>query len=488
MTTEVILLDFLPSMFGMRVRIALAEKDIEYEYREEDLRNKSPLLLEMNPVHKKIPVLIHNGKPVCESLIIVQYIDELRKDRAPLLPSNPWGKAHARFWADFIDKKASLNLIKGVLRVTSGGSRSVVIGCGEEMNESLVCLSAQCTHMGLEASEQQFIWVVRRGKEEEEEKWLPGGFEETVRSNCPRLNLIICIRNPAQALENRGGGAYMASSKVMASTSPANPDLPRDSSIHSLAASGLQADQSKSFGSMNMDELLKNIYADSDAFPSSAEVWKEIVAKGGGGGEVNRTLDEVWKEVFAGGGGGNGGSREPEMTLEDFLTKAGAVREEDVRMSAISAGYGFLWEKQGEGAEAAKKEFIHCLKLLEGELGDKPYFGGETFGYLDIALITFYSWFYSYETYGNFSIEAECPRLIEWCKRCMEKESVSRSLPDPQKILDFNKPRLVGSYIDFKLLFPLQDFYFSFMVQNGEITAMEAMAKLAVHHKVNRRG
>ncbi|KAK2992148.1 hypothetical protein RJ640_017070 [Escallonia rubra] len=56
-----------------------------------------------------------------------------------------------------------------------------------------VCLSAQCTHMGLEASEQQFIWVVRRGKEEEEEKWLPGGFEETianyrerVRSNCPR--------------------------------------------------------------------------------------------------------------------------------------------------------------------------------------------------------------------------------------------------------------------------------------------------------------
>ncbi|KAK2992797.1 hypothetical protein RJ640_009094 [Escallonia rubra] len=115
----------------------------------------------------------------------------------------------------------------------------------------------------------------------------------------------------------------------MASTSPANPDLPRDSSIHSLAASGLQADQSKSFGSMNMDELLKNIYADSDAFPSPA------VGDGG-----NRTVDEVWKEIVAGGGGGGGGSREPEMTLEDFLTKAGAVREEDVRMPAIPAGYG----------------------------------------------------------------------------------------------------------------------------------------------------
>ncbi|KAM1122691.1 hypothetical protein ACFX2I_004208 [Malus domestica] len=79
MADEVILLDYWASMFGMRARVALAEKGAKYEYREEDLRNKikSQLLLQMNPVHKKIPVLIHNGKPVCESLIIVQYIDEL---------------------------------------------------------------------------------------------------------------------------------------------------------------------------------------------------------------------------------------------------------------------------------------------------------------------------------------------------------------------------------------------------------------------------
>ncbi|RVW79413.1 Glutathione S-transferase U19 [Vitis vinifera] len=53
MADEIILLDFWPSMFGMKVRIALAEKGLKYEYRDEDLFNKGPLLLEMNPIHKK---------------------------------------------------------------------------------------------------------------------------------------------------------------------------------------------------------------------------------------------------------------------------------------------------------------------------------------------------------------------------------------------------------------------------------------------------
>lgn len=108
MGDEVILLDFYPSMFGMRLRIALSEKGIKYEYREENIiNNKSPLLLKMNPVDKKIPVLIHNGKPVYESLIGVQYIDEAWKDKAPLLPSDPYERSQAKFWAALIDKKVN---------------------------------------------------------------------------------------------------------------------------------------------------------------------------------------------------------------------------------------------------------------------------------------------------------------------------------------------------------------------------------------------
>jgi glutathione S-transferase len=85
----VTLFDTWASPFGMRVRIALEEKGVNYEYTEQDLRNKSPLLLQMNPVYKKVPVLLHNGKPICESLIAVEYVDEMWNNKSPLLSPHP---------------------------------------------------------------------------------------------------------------------------------------------------------------------------------------------------------------------------------------------------------------------------------------------------------------------------------------------------------------------------------------------------------------
>ncbi|KAI3434039.1 GST N-terminal domain-containing protein [Psidium guajava] len=208
MAEEVILLDFWPSPFAMRVGIALREKGVEFDLREEDLSNKSPLLLKMNPVHKKVPVLVHNGKPVCESLVIVEYIDETWVRRCPLLPSDPYERACARFWADYVETKT-----------------------------------------------------------------------------------------------------YSAARKV--------------------------------------------------------------------------------------------------------------------------------WPSTGEAQEVAKKEFIECLKVLEGELGDKAYFGGERFGYVDVSLVPLYSWFYALEASANFSVAEECPKLVAWAKRCMQRESVAKSLPDQYKVYEY---------------------------------------------------
>ncbi|CAO2840451.1 unnamed protein product [Amaranthus hypochondriacus] len=102
---EMKLLGLWCSPFSRRVEIALNLKGIPYDYIEEDIQNKSPELLKYNPVHKKVPILVLDGKPIAESLVILEYIDEMWKDKPSILPQQPYDRAMARFWASFIDEK-----------------------------------------------------------------------------------------------------------------------------------------------------------------------------------------------------------------------------------------------------------------------------------------------------------------------------------------------------------------------------------------------
>ncbi|KAI3968917.1 hypothetical protein MKW92_008871 [Papaver armeniacum] len=93
------------SSFSFKVKCGLELKGIKYEYIKEDLMNKSEMLLKYNPVYKKIPVFVHDEKPILESMVILEYIEETWPNDYPLLPKDPYEKSIARFWIKFSDEK-----------------------------------------------------------------------------------------------------------------------------------------------------------------------------------------------------------------------------------------------------------------------------------------------------------------------------------------------------------------------------------------------
>ncbi|KAH9290243.1 hypothetical protein KI387_034360, partial [Taxus chinensis] len=101
---------------------------------------------------------------------------------------------------------------------------------------------------------------------------------------------------------------------------------------------------------------------------------------------------------------------------------------------------------KGEAQEEAKRDIVENLQHLEGALKQMskggPYFGGEVFGFLDIAFIPFIpfvTWFHSHEIIGNFKLQFETrfPLLHAWVTKCMERESVKKIVPTPERLLEF---------------------------------------------------
>ena len=92
--TEIKLFSYRRCPFAIRVRMALYEKQVEFETIEEDLKNKSEELLRLHP-EGRVPLLIHNGLVIYESSVITEYVNEVFAG-VDLMPSSFWLKALVR--------------------------------------------------------------------------------------------------------------------------------------------------------------------------------------------------------------------------------------------------------------------------------------------------------------------------------------------------------------------------------------------------------
>jgi glutathione S-transferase len=97
-----------------RSRIVLEEKKVPYELELIDLKNKPAWFLEISP-RGKVPVLLVDGTPIFESMVINEMLEELYPD-PPMFPKTPVDRAQARAWIVFCNDvlmMASFNLVMG---------------------------------------------------------------------------------------------------------------------------------------------------------------------------------------------------------------------------------------------------------------------------------------------------------------------------------------------------------------------------------------
>ena len=92
------------SVCSVKVRLALVEKGLAFDGEVLDLQRGDqhrPGYAKLNP-NEVVPTLVHDGKVIIESTLIIEYLDEAFPV-PPLMPADPYARAIARLFMKKID-------------------------------------------------------------------------------------------------------------------------------------------------------------------------------------------------------------------------------------------------------------------------------------------------------------------------------------------------------------------------------------------------
>ncbi|XP_022685492.1 uncharacterized protein LOC101763376 [Setaria italica] len=459
---ELKLLGMWASPFALRVKLALGFKGLSYQYVEENLRNKSDLLLKSNPVHKKVPVLIHNGKPVCESQIIVQYLDEVYSATGPsFLPVDPYERATARFWAAFIDDKflvswlkagrgkteeekaegvketfAAVETLEGAFKECSKGKP--FFG-GDSVGYLDIVLGALVAWMRT-AEVRHGIRLFDAFRSPLLEKWVErfGKLEEVV-AVMPDIDRLV---EHAKVREAEVAAAAVNNLKTTVLKMAGGSD---ELKLLGMWASPfvMRVKLALGFKGLSYEDVEEDLFGGkSELLLKSNPVHKKVPVLLHNGKPVceSQIIVQYIDEAFAGTG--------PLLLPSDPYERAiarfwGAYIDDKLLASFLQSAKGKTEEEKAEGL----KQTLVAVENMEGAFKEiskgKPFFGGDTVGYLDVTLGALVSWIHAAEKiYGMRLFDAtRSPLLNAWLEQFGALDVAKAALADVDRLVEYAKKR-----------------------------------------------
>ncbi|OEL21103.1 putative glutathione S-transferase GSTU6 [Dichanthelium oligosanthes] len=449
---ELKLLGMWASPFVLRARLALSFKGLRYEYVEEEIfGNKSELLLKSNPVHKKVPVLIHNGKPICESQIIVQYIDEVcGATGPPLLPFDPYDRAVARFWASYIDDKmfsSFMMMIMGNTAKEKAEGMGQLFAAAETLEGALKECSKGKPFFGGDSVGYVDIAL--------------GGFVAWVhtRDRLSGLKHFDADKTPLLA-------AWLERFDALNETKAVMPDVEKLVELSKkrqaqadAAAAVVQGDELKllgfwgspfvlrarlalSFKGLSYEYVEEDLKNKSELLVKSNPVHKKVPVLIHNGKPICETqvivqyLDEVY--------GANGPSLLPVDPYDRAMARFWAAYIDDKLLSSfMMMSMGKTDEERAEG----RKQSFAAAEILEDALKEcskgRQFFGGDSVGYVDIVLGGFVAWLHLIDrSTGSKQFDAgRTPLLAAWLEHFGSLDAAKAVMPDLERLVGLSKMR-----------------------------------------------